>query len=285
LRFTGRPLLDRKLQALGRTLRLARKVFYMAREKRGIPRDEALSCEPRLWAHPKTHAKVKEILSKLPRGKFLDIAAGEGALSAALSEMGFEVSACDLQPDMFKAPGIECAKCNLNETLPFTDKSFDCAVCVETIEHLRNRYAFLAECSRVLRPGGTLVLTTPNVLNLAARAEYLASGFFPLFGRPVNEFEPHPTHTHINPIPYYYLRHAFVANKFEITRVTTDRYRKSALLLTWLYPLAVLASMHSVRKETYPRQREANRRILRTMRSAALLFGRTLIVVAKRIKD
>lgn len=238
--------------------------------------------EYRLWAHEKTHAKVQALISGLPHGKFLDIAAGEGALSAAAREMGFEVSACDLQPDKFKAPGISCVSCDLNIRLPFPDAGFDCAACIETIEHLRDRYAFLAECARVLKPGGTLVLTTPNVLNLAARGKYLASGFFPLFGRPVNEFEPHPTHTHINPIPYYYLRHALVTSGFDIQEVTTDRYRKNAILLAWLYPLAVLAAMHSVRRESHPQQREANRGILKTMRSAALLFGRTLIVVARK---
>jgi len=236
----------------------------------------------RLWAHRKTHAKVRELLSPLPRGRLLDIAAGEGAMSAAAKEMGFDVSACDLQPDRFKAPGVECAGCDLDEGLPFPDESFDCAVCIEAIEHLRDRYAFLAECARVLKPGGSLVLTTPNVLNLAARGKYLASGFLSLFDRPVNEFEPHPTHTHINPITYYYLRHALVASGFEITRITTDRFRKSALCFAWLYPVILLASKHSIRNETDERQREVNRQILRTMRSGALLFGRTLIVVARR---
>jgi len=244
-----------------------------------------LTIKYKLWAHAKTHAKVRKILSSLPRGKLLDIAAGEGALSAAAAQMGFDVAACDLQPEMFKAPGIDCLQCDLDERLPFLDASFDCAACVEAIEHLRDRYAFLSECARVLRPGGSLVLTTPNVLNLASRAKYLASGFFPLFSRPVNEVEPHPTHSHINPIPYYYLRHALVKSGFTVARVTTDRYRRSALWLAWLYPLALLASKHSVRKETHPRQREINRKILRTMRSGALLFGRTLIVVAKRVED
>lgn len=242
-----------------------------------------MTIQYKLWAHQKTHAKVREILSGLPRGKLLDIAAGEGALSAAAAEMGFTVSACDLQPEIFKAPKIECSPCDLNERLPFPDASFDYAACIEAIEHLRDRYAFLSECARVLKPGAALVLTTPNVLNLAARAKYLASGFFPLFNRPVNEFEPHPTHSHINPVAFYYLRHALVSNGFEITRVTTDRYRKNALCLAWLYPVILFASKHSVRKETHPRQREVNREILRTMRSGALLFGRTLIVVARRV--
>jgi SAM-dependent methyltransferase len=244
-----------------------------------------LTVEYKLWAHSKTHGRVRSILAQLPKGRLLDIAAGEGAMSAAAADMGFEVAACDLQPENFKAPGIECIPCDLNAKMPFPDASFDCAVCIEAIEHLRDRYAFLAECARVVKPGGALVLTTPNVLNLASRVKYLFTGFLPLFNRPVNEFEPHPTHTHINPLPYYYLRHALVASGFAPARVTTDRYRKSAILLAWLYPFLLLGSKYPVRKEPDARQREVNAGILRTMRSAALLFGRTLIIVANRKKD
>jgi len=241
--------------------------------------------EYKLWAHEKTHAKVHEILSSLPRGRLLDIGAGEGAMSAAAKEMGFTVAACDHQPGIFKAPGIECSPCNLDGGLPFPEASFDHAVCIETVEHLRDRYAFLAECARVIRPGGTLVVTTPNILNMASRFKYLFSGFFPLFSRPVNEFEPDPTHTHINPVTYYHLRHALVAGGFELHEARTDRFRLSAMLLAWMYPALLFATARSMRKEHDPRQREANREIRKAMNSAALLFGRTLIVAAKRLEQ
>ncbi len=248
-----------------------------------------MSREPRpwedykLWSHPKTHAKVCEIISRLPRGRLLDIASGEGALSAAASGMGFEVTACDQAPENFKAPGIECVRCDLDEKLPFPDESFECGVCIEAIEHLRDRYAFLSECARVLAPGSKLVVTTPNILNLESRRRFFTSGFFPLFTRPANEFENDPAHTHINPVPYYYLRHALVQSGFKMVKVCTDRYRKSALALAWLYPAVVLGARHSIRKETDPRQRAVNREIVRTMCSAPVLFGRTLIVVAERV--
>lgn len=259
--------------------RLRSTVLLLRIERTG----DRLTEDYMLWAHRKTHLAVRDTLSGMPRGRLLDIAAGEGAMSAAAAEMGFQVSACDLQPENFKAPGVECAPCDLDKNLPFPDASFDCAVCIEAVEHLQNRYAFLAECARILRPGGTLILTTPNVLNLAARLKFLLTGFFPLFARPPGEFVPHPTHTHINPIPYYYLRHALVVNSFKITRVCTDRYRKSSIMLAWLWPVIILASIHSVRKEADLRQRAANREILATMRSGALLFGRTLIIVAERV--
>lgn len=53
------------------------------------------------------------------------------------------------------------------EPLPYADGSFDVIVNCDTIEHvLCNPMHMLAECHRVLRPGGVMVLTTPNVLRL-----------------------------------------------------------------------------------------------------------------------
>ncbi len=47
---------------------------------------------------------------------------------------------------------------------PFADASFDCILCYETLEHVPWPQAFITELSRMLKPLGTLVLTTPNVL-------------------------------------------------------------------------------------------------------------------------
>jgi len=234
-----------------------------------------------VWAHWKTHAAVERILDGLPRGRLVDLAAGHGAMSDAARHMGFDVTACDIQPENFRAPGIRCVGCDLNGRMPFDDASFDVAVCVEGIEHLRDRYAFLRECFRILRPGGALVLTTPNVLNLSSRLRFFLGGFPSLF-RPPNEFRPDPSHGHISPTPWYYLRHALLLSGFTDLRVHTDRYRRSALLLAWLYPAVVLAGRHCTRRERDPAQRAANRELLREMRSAALLFGRTLIAVAAK---
>jgi len=46
--------------------------------------------------------------------------------------------------------------------LPFLDASFDAVVSFETIEHLADAHGLLAECRRILRPGGRLYLSTPN---------------------------------------------------------------------------------------------------------------------------
>lgn len=233
-----------------------------------------------VWAHRKTHIKVRQLLVPLPRGRLLDIAAGQGALSATAKEMGFDVAACDFLPENFMPPDMVCDQCDLDEGLPYDDASFDVAVGIEVIEHLKDRYAFATECARIVKPGGTLILTTPNVLNLASRLKFFLAGFSSLFDSPPNEFNPNPISQHIAPTPYYLLRHALVLAGFRVRLVTTDRWRRGALLLAGLYPAVRLASRHSTRRENHPEQRQANHEMLRTMRSASILFGRTLIVEA-----
>ncbi|MDQ3156399.1 MAG: class I SAM-dependent methyltransferase [Actinomycetota bacterium] len=60
-------------------------------------------------------------------------------------------------------PDVPVLRGNLVQ-LPYADASFDTVVSLQTIEHLWNQEAFIAECLRVLRPGGTIVVSTPNTL-------------------------------------------------------------------------------------------------------------------------
>ena len=48
--------------------------------------------------------------------------------------------------------------------LPFADDAFDLVLSLQTLEHVWDQRRFVAECARVLRPGGRLALTTPNRL-------------------------------------------------------------------------------------------------------------------------
>ena len=62
--------------------------------------------------------------------------------------------------------------------LSFEDESFDCAIALEVIEHVPDDDRLIHEGLRVLRPGGKLIVTTPNRLRLTALARYLV-------GRPI----------------------------------------------------------------------------------------------------
>lgn len=60
-------------------------------------------------------------------------------------------------------PAVPVVRGNL-VLLPYADSSFDVVISLQTIEHLWNQDAFVGECLRVLRPGGKLVISTPNTL-------------------------------------------------------------------------------------------------------------------------
>jgi 2-polyprenyl-3-methyl-5-hydroxy-6-metoxy-1,4-benzoquinol methylase len=55
--------------------------------------------------------------------------------------------------------------------LPFAHSAFDGAICSETIEHIERDDAVIAEMARVLRPGGVLVITVPNLWNASRLLE------------------------------------------------------------------------------------------------------------------
>jgi 2-polyprenyl-3-methyl-5-hydroxy-6-metoxy-1,4-benzoquinol methylase len=236
-----------------------------------------------VYACARTHARAAELFARWPRGgRVLDVAAGSGAFARRLLELGFAVEACDLYPDQFKVPEVSVRYADLSERLPYDDASFEYLSCLEGIEHLEDQFAFVRECWRVLRPGGRLLISTPNILGLASRWRYFWTGFFPLATKPINEFHRAPVHDHINLITYYELRYILRLTGFAVETVTTDRIRKNGLLHGWAWPIVQLATRRALARESDPRQRSANREIAAHLLSPDLLFGRTLMLVARR---
>ena len=77
--------------------------------------------------------------------------------------VGADVSATALATARRLAPDARLVRCDLERPLPFHPASFDLLLLSEIVEHVGAVPALLRECRRVLRPGGALVLTTPNL--------------------------------------------------------------------------------------------------------------------------
>ncbi|MGJ3243116.1 MAG: class I SAM-dependent methyltransferase [Opitutales bacterium] len=109
----------------------------------------------------RTTTKGKLIaLDHVPPGKgrtALDIGCREGHQARWLESRGYRVTAIDIEQVYPKAEVVD-----VDQGLPYPENTYDLVWCSEVIEHLRDPAAFVAEAKRVLRPGGRLVLTTPN---------------------------------------------------------------------------------------------------------------------------
>jgi 2-polyprenyl-6-hydroxyphenyl methylase/3-demethylubiquinone-9 3-methyltransferase len=133
------------------------------RFKRELDRDD-----PRLCA-------IVESLMPIAGRRILDIGCGKGRFSRALGELGASVVGLDLSAEMLReAPGIDRVRASARR-LPFAAASFDGVVAVEVWEHLAARSLDQVgrEVSRVLRPGGTLVVVDKNVCSWNARRPWI----------------------------------------------------------------------------------------------------------------
>lgn len=86
-----------------------------------------------------------------------DIGCRDGWWSERLKEKGYEVKSLDIEPQY---PGA--LRHDVENGLPYTDRSADLVWCTEVLEHLYDPAKFLGEIERVMKPGGLAVLTSPN---------------------------------------------------------------------------------------------------------------------------
>jgi 2-polyprenyl-3-methyl-5-hydroxy-6-metoxy-1,4-benzoquinol methylase len=135
-----------------------------------------------------THDRVEELVRDyLPRAaRVADLAAGQGAFSERLADMGHSVVAIDFTSENWKSARVPLLKCDLDSEFGAefakADNRFDAVVAIEIIEHLENPFRFVRECAKMLRPGGLIFLTTPNVEAVNSRLIFLYSGRMSSFG-------------------------------------------------------------------------------------------------------
>lgn len=137
-------------------------------------------------------AATAEVIASLRSGgAVLDCGAGAGHMFDILGQgaplqpaqyFGVEWNRETAERGCQRGFQITCA--DLNTGIPFEDEKFSCVFALSVLEHLLNGCRFLQGCHRVLKPGGKLVLLTPNISTYFTAALILA-GKMPSTG-------PHP---------------------------------------------------------------------------------------------
>ncbi len=144
------------------------------------------------------HQRVADLLREVgPRpGRLYDVGCGTGGLSEVLRPWFSEYVGVDIAryPGFPEAPWARFVQADLNAppyALP--DGEADVVVSVETIEHLENPRALLRELRRLLKPGGLLILTTPNQLSLMSKLTLVVRNEFNAFQEAPGLYPSHIT--------------------------------------------------------------------------------------------
>ncbi|MDD2753523.1 MAG: class I SAM-dependent methyltransferase [Candidatus Portnoybacteria bacterium] len=116
---------------------------------------------------------VEKTLTSLDKSrKIIDLGCGEGVLVEKFKERGYDIVGLDLN---YESEFV--LKRGLTRT-GFADNSFDTALCLCVLEHLsfEDQEAALKEIKRILKPGGTLILTLSNLAHFASRFTFFFLG-------------------------------------------------------------------------------------------------------------
>ena len=126
------------------------------------------------------HSDIYNMIKPYLKGKLhvLDFGCGQGAFSQRLVDLGMVVDACDIDTGQLKANVNRKIELDLNKGIPaekFPDK-YDLILALEIIEHLQNPWKYLEDCLGLLKQGGIIVLTTPNISNFVSRLRFFMRG-------------------------------------------------------------------------------------------------------------
>jgi SAM-dependent methyltransferase len=162
---------------------------------------------------------IERLRAHVPSGaRVADVGCGRAAFALRMADAGYEVAGLDVVPaaqqpvaaafvyhevDLFD-PAARGAYTREHRA------SFDAVVLLEVIEHVHDPWQTLAFAHELLRPGGTLLLSTPNITSFFSRFRFLTGGRF-------HQFEPTDlTYGHINPMTPFMVETVLGETGFEL---------------------------------------------------------------------
>jgi SAM-dependent methyltransferase len=152
-----------------------------------------------------------------PGSRVADVGCGQGAFALRMADAGLDVVGIDLVPageqasERFSYQELDLFDASAREQ--FLDRhrsSFDAVVLLEVIEHVHDPWETLRFARALLREGGVLLLSTPNITSFYSRFRFLTGGRF-------HQFEPLDLeYGHINPMTALMVQTVLTETSFEL---------------------------------------------------------------------
>jgi 2-polyprenyl-3-methyl-5-hydroxy-6-metoxy-1,4-benzoquinol methylase len=169
----------------------------------------------------KVHALISRYVPEKKGKSLLDIGCSDGSFAAILKKrFHFDVYGVDIAKraiDRAKLNGIKAQVADLAKRFPYKNNTFDVIIMCEVIEHIFDTDFLLQEIHRVLKNGGFLFITTPNVASFTSRIKLIFGGYPNGLEYCINEC----TNGHIRAYTPLILRKQLNKNKFKVVKLTS----------------------------------------------------------------
>lgn len=219
--------------------------------------------------------------------KVIDLSAGSGYIINEFHKAGADVELYDLFPEQNTFCPVPCKSIDLQKPFSNIGKA-DIVLLGETMEHLPNQFFFFTEVSRILKPAGVLIVTTPNTSSLRSRMSQFLMESEHYSTPPPNETDafarwPGSEDGYFGKLfisGILRLRTLAAINGLKIKKIhRTQASSTSILLLIW-YPVLYYFSAKNKRKEIRndPANAAVYKEIFNLNTSLAVLTSKHLIV-------
>ena len=226
--------------------------------------------------------------TELQKKIVVDLSAGSGYIAHLFENAGADVRLYDLFPDQNKFGKATCQFIDLQKEFPIQDATVDLVICSETIEHLPNQHHLFIETSRILKPNGIFILTTPNSSSLRSRfAQFMME----------SEHYSTPAPNELNAFVSWggkeggYFSKLFISgvlrlrtlaaiNHLYIKTIHPSRYSSTSIWMMVVYPLLYFFNRRVLKKQVKsdPKNENIYRSIFKINTSVDILLSKHLIM-------
>jgi SAM-dependent methyltransferase len=124
-----------------------------------------------------------ELMAVETPGRVLDLGCADGQFAEHIGRLGWTSYGNDISKTnaaLANTRGVRALVADLHHSFPYRSDCFDAVLAKQICEHLMDTRQFFKECQRVLKPGGMLIIGTPNFASLSNRLRLLF-GLYPTF--------------------------------------------------------------------------------------------------------
>jgi SAM-dependent methyltransferase len=269
----------------------------VTRFPRGIASNSSLQVGVVRMPQPWVTRAIVQAVRKLPRYRelrVLDLSCGEGEILSNLRADGYDCRGTHYRTDdCFVKHQHEVLReiplddgIDLHRPLPYADSKYGLVIMSEVLEHLGTHLTVVREVSRVLKPGGYFVFSTPNIHRVQSRWQFFLSGTHKLVRQRVGwDSKLDDLYAfHILPVDFPFIHTLLYQCGLRVTGIRCTRVKLGHAHWLLFYPLFWLGARSKIRarRKYAAAYNQGEQDLFRWMTKPAMLISDQLLVIARK---